>query len=342
MNKRPPEVAPGVYMLEIPFPSGIMPPDAMGGRTLCYLVEDEEGWLMVDCGFDDDTCFDALCQQLAALGVSLKDIQRLLVTHGHPDHFGLAGRLKAASNVEVVMHRQDWDMARFVTESTDDWALNQVLDWARSLGVPPSQVEGYRGIFAFGRSVYTTDLKPDIVLEAEDEPLGGGRLRAVLTPGHTSGHVCLYDERRRLLFSGDHVLGKITTHIAPSFLSDDDMLSQYLASLQKVGRLDVDLVLPAHDEPFANLGCRVDELLDHHEQRLDQVLAAVRHHPSSPWEIASQVEWSVGLWERMDDLNRMLAMQETLAHLQLLQEHGRVARTEEQGLDLYRLLDGLH
>ena len=337
MKEQPTQLAPGVYMLEVPFPPGWLPPDAPAG-TLSYLVEEEEGWLMVDSGFNDDTCFDALCQQLAALGTSLKDIRWLLLTHFHPDHFGLAGRIKAASDCRVVMHRNDWDMAHYIMKSAQEFHIDEATEWLRSLGVPPSHLGRYREVVISGRMLFPTYLEPDIVLEGEEEPLGErGRLRAILTPGHTPGHVCVYDEGNKFLFSGDHVLIGITTHIAPSYLTDDNQLGQYLAALQKVRRLDVELVLPAHERPFANLSRRVDELLEHHEQRLEQVLGAVRDHPSSPWEIASQVEWTVGLWEEMDAMNRLLAIQETLAHLHLLQERGRVATVEQGGLSLYEL-----
>ena len=325
-------------MLEVPFPPGFIAPDAMGGKTQCYLVV-EDGWTLIDSSFDEDTCFDSLCQQLAAIGVSVKDIRRMLVTHFHPDHFGLANRLHAVSNAEVVMHRKDWDMVRFIVESANTGALKTVLGWAETLGVPCSEAEDLDEILAYSRLLFTADMEPDILLDGEDEPVGSGHLRAILTPGHTPGHICLYDERKKLLFSGDHVLAKITTHIAPSFLTDEDLLSQYLASLQKVSRLDVDMVLPAHEQLFTGLRGRVNELLLHHESRLDQILAALGPAGSSAWQIASQVDWAVGLWEQMELVNRILALQETLAHLQLLQQERRVGIVVDDGLTLYTLLD---
>jgi glyoxylase-like metal-dependent hydrolase (beta-lactamase superfamily II) len=188
--------------------------------------------------------------------------------------------------------------------------------------------------------LFPKNLEPDIVLQGEEERLGErGHLRAILTPGHTPGHLCLYDERNKVLFSGDHVLSEITPHIAPIDLAGQNQLDQYLKSLRKLQRLEVELVLPAHERPFTHLSQRVDELLEHHRQRLEQVLAAVRHHPLSPVEIASRVEWMAGLWEQMDAMNRLLAIQETLAHLRLLQEDGRVTMVERDGLTLYKLGD---
>jgi len=330
MNSEPRQLDAGIYMLEVPFPEGLVPPDAMGGKTLSYLVADDGGWLMVDCGFNHETCFEAVCFQLSALGASITDIRRLVITHCHPDHFGLAGRIKAESGAEIIMHQQDWEMARFVMESGDNWSMDQVLEWARSLGVPPQEVEGYEDIMAFGKMLFPSGLQPDRLVKGKDEPISdGSHLRGILTPGHTPGHLCLYDESSRVLFSGDHVLTGITTHISPSFLTDDNQLAQYLTSLQAVRQLQVDLVLPAHEEPFTDLPYRVDQLLAHHEQRLGQVLAALGNRASSPWEIASHVEWTVGTWDEMDATNRMLAMQETLAHIQVLEERGMVSSVEE-------------
>jgi len=337
MKEKPSELAPGIHMLEIPFPSGWMPPDAPPS-TLSYLVEEEEGWLMVDSGFNHDTCFDSLCQQLAALGTSFNDIRWLLITHFHPDHFGLAGRIRAASGAKVVMHQEDWNLARFIVESPEEWSIDQIAQWLRSLGVPPSELVGYRQVVAFGKMLFPKNLEPDILLQGEEERLGErGYLRAILTPGHTPGHLCLYDEKNKVLFSGDHVLSEITTHIAPIDLAGHNQLDRYLKSLRRLQRLEVELVLPAHEKPFTHLSQRVEELLEHHRQRLEQVLLAVRHHPLSPLEIASQVQWMTGLWEQMDAMNRLLAIQETLAHLHLLQENGHVTMVERDGLTLYKL-----
>jgi glyoxylase-like metal-dependent hydrolase (beta-lactamase superfamily II) len=292
---------------------------------------------MVDSGLNHQTCFDALCQQLANVDISLKDIRWLVITHFHPDHFGLAGWIKAASDAVIVMHHRDWNVAQFITKSARDWSPDELIGWATPLGVLPSELEGYLQVVNLGRTLFPADVEPDLLLEAEEEPLGDtGHLRAILTPGHTPGHVCIYDQRNKFLFAGDHVLLGITTHIAPSILSSDDQLSQYLEALQKVRRLEVEMVLPAHEKPFAHLSQRVDELLEHHGRRLRQVLAALGHHPLSARDIASRVEWTVGLWEQMEGMNRLLAIQETVAHLRLLQQRGYVTIVEGDELTLYK------
>ena len=322
-------------MLEIAFPQGWFPPDAPAG-TLCYLVRQRRGWLLVDSGLKHHSCLDCLRQQLAALNVSPRDINWLLITHFHPDHFGLAAEIKAMSDAQIILHRLDWEVLRMITEAASGASGETFNRWVTSLGVPPHELAGYDRVFEFGTALFPGDVEPDLLLDGEDQPVGDMGLRAILTPGHTPGHVCVYDEQNRLLFSGDHVLTGITTHIAPGILSDDDQLGRYLEALEKVRSLDVRMVLPAHENPFERLGERVGQLLEHHERRLEQVLAPIRHSASSARDIASQVEWVVGLWEQMDGINRLLAIQETLAHLRLLQGRGLVTTTEEGGVNLYR------
>jgi glyoxylase-like metal-dependent hydrolase (beta-lactamase superfamily II) len=321
-------------MLEIAFPQGWFPPDAPAA-TLCYLVRQRQGWLLVDSGLKHRSCLDSLRQQLAAIDVSPRDIKWLLITHFHPDHFGLASEIKAMSDAQIILHRMDWDMLKLIINAAGGWSSETFDRWVTSLGVLPQELDSYDRVFEFGTALFPTDAEPDLLLDGEDQPVGDTGLRAILTPGHTPGHVCVYDERNKLLFSGDHVLMGITSHITPGILSNDDQLSRYLESLRKVRALDVQMVLPAHESPFAHLSQRVGYLLEHHERRLQQVLAPIRHRALSARDIASQVEWVVGLWEQMDSINRLLAILETLAHLRLLQERGLVITIEKQGVNLY-------
>jgi glyoxylase-like metal-dependent hydrolase (beta-lactamase superfamily II) len=323
-------------MLEIPFPAGLVPPDAPKG-TLCYLVKQDQGWLMVDSCVNDQTCFDALCQQLAALDISLKDIRWLLITHFHPDHFGLAGKIKAASDATVIMHRIDWAMIEMIKTRCQEWSAKDTSQWAGSLGLEPSDFHRYRRGFDLRLMLFPEDLEPDVLLDGEEERVGdNGRLQAILTPGHTPGHVCVYDEKSKMLLSGDHVLLGITSNITPSITGGEDLLGRYLESLRKVREMDVSMVLPAHERPFAELSKRVDELLAHHETRLGQVLAALQNEPLGANEIAAQVDWVVGLWDKLDGMNRLLAIQETLAHLHLLENRGKVTRMERGGRTMFK------
>lgn len=336
MAEKPVRMAEGVYMLTIPFPPGWSPPDAMAA-TLCYLVRQRSGWLMVDCGFGHETSFDSLCGQLDGLGIPMGDIRYLFITHYHPDHFGMAGRVMAASGATLIMHRRDWDLVQLAMQALNGQAEDELRGWTRLLGVQSSEMDSYRQVMDFGARLFPTGIEPGLVIEGDDESIGDmGRLRAILTPGHSPGHICLYDQDRGLLFSGDHVLVEITSHIAPG-MGGEDQLGEYLKALERVRGLDVKLVLPAHEEPFTHLSRRVDEILHHHQVRLQQVLVAVGGRPVTVREAAAKVEWiGVGAWDHMNGTDRLLAILETMAHLRLLQQRGVVTSTESDGMWLFR------
>jgi glyoxylase-like metal-dependent hydrolase (beta-lactamase superfamily II) len=337
MEERPHKVAPGTYLIEVPFVLGLKSKDKES-VTLCYLIEEEAGWLMIDSGYNDGSSFDHLCRQLDFLNTSLKQIRWLLLTHYHPDHSGLANRIKAVSGAEVIMHQDDWSILQATVGSSEVWNIHGMIPWARSLGVPDSELEGFFEIASLGRDFFPRGLEPDIILRGETNPVGdSGRLRAILTPGHTPGHICVYDQENSIFFSGDHVLVEITPHISPSHMTSQDQLKQYLEALRKVRPLDVKLVLPAHERPFTHFRQRVDEILAHHDHRLSEVVAAISDRVVTPWEIAREVEWNVGEWAEMDATNRVLAVRETLAHLQLLEHRGAVVQVERNGPVGYKL-----
>ena len=326
-------------MIEVPFVLGLKSKDKES-VTLCYLVEEEAGWLMIDSGYNDGTSFNYLCHQLDLLNTSLKQIRWLLLTHYHPDHSGLANRIKAASGAQVIMHQDDWSILKSTVSSSEIWNIHGMIPWARSLGVPEPELKGFFQIASLGRDFFPSGLEPDRVLQGETNTVGdSGRLQAILTPGHTPGHICVYDREHQLLFSGDHILVEITPHISPSHLTSRDQLEQYLEALRRIRSLDVKLVLPAHERPFSHFTQRVDELLAHHDHRLGEIVAAISDRVVTPWDIARQVEWNVGQWADMDATNRVLAVRETLAHLQLLEHRGLVVRLERDGPEGYRLTD---
>jgi glyoxylase-like metal-dependent hydrolase (beta-lactamase superfamily II) len=169
---------------------------------------------------------------------------------------------------------------------------------------------------------------PDRLLEHGDvADLPGWQLRAVHTPGHTAGHLCFGEERTGLLFSGDHVLPRISPNISTTGDGEPDPLRDYLASLAAVRDLAPTEVLPAHEWRFRGLAERVDQLTAHHEHRLDELLQAVQRHPgSTPWQLAAHLTWSRP-WSSYQRRMRIFAVTETDAHLRLLGSRGRAVES---------------
>ncbi len=338
MEDSPVSIRQGIYMVKVPLLIGSLQRDR-DFQTLSYLIDTGSGWLMVDSGYNDAGAFDILCRRVSEIGLSIKDIRWLFLTHYHPDHSGLAKHIKDASGAQVIIHRADWDILQHTVGPNKVWNLDGLVEWAKCLGVPPGVLQNFYDMASFGRALFPTGLEPDVVLDNNESQVIHDQFRAILTPGHSPGHICLHDRERRILFSGDHVLVDITPHISPSHLTSYNQLGQYLEALRKVQPLDVDQVLPAHERPFDGLAKRVDEILVHHEQRLAEVIDGLSDRTAAtPWDLAEKVSWDVGTWAEMDATNRVLAVRETLAHLEYLESNGQVGRTQSGPVNIYRLV----
>jgi len=165
---------------------------------------------------------------------------------------------------------------------------------------------------------------PDVLLEDGDKPeVPGWDLSAIWTPGHSPGHLCFWEPRNRLMLSGDHVLPRITPNIPFHPQAATDPLGDFLASLDKLDDYDCDEVLPAHEHRFVGLSSRVRELIEHHEARFVEILAAIAEGQDTTWEIASRMKWSRP-WDRIEGFMRRAAVGEAMAHLRALEARGAV------------------
>jgi glyoxylase-like metal-dependent hydrolase (beta-lactamase superfamily II) len=157
------------------------------------------------------------------------------------------------------------------------------------------------------------------------------------TPGHTRGHLCLYDHKHKLLFSGDHVLKDITPNISRWFRDEKNPLGEYLKSLDKVAGLNVNLVLPGHRSIFSNLKERIEELHRHHRQRLDEVLEILSKGEKDAYQVAQLMTWDLTYptWTGFPVAQKWFATGEALAHLSYLEEQGLVRLREQNGKCVY-------
>ncbi len=228
---------------------------------------DDRGVVLIDTGWDDDAAWTSLCEGLASFGASVTDVRGILVTHLHFDHIGLARRVVDASDAWVGLHEADALVMGSPDHLNADIARSADVDFLVGLGASPADAEQS----AATREELTmfAAVTPATRLIRSDEllDLPGRRLRAVHTPGHTPGHVCFLDEGEKRLFSGDHLLPRITPNISVHRSWPDDALTTYLASLRMTADLDVVEVLPAHEWRFSGHAQRTEEILDHHERR---------------------------------------------------------------------------
>lgn len=308
-------VAPGVRRIQIPLPIPALK------IVNAYLVEGERGWSIVDSGLHTKEAEKTLHDSLAAAGLAVRDLRRAFITHLHPDHMGMAGLLER-SGVEILMHRPEIDAARRVW-GMDAVLLDQTYAWFERHGMPADVDEGMRQAWlAMGRGVDDVErLVP--VDDGAMVDLSARMMRMRWTPGHTDYHAVLIDEREKILFAGDHVLPRITSNVGLYPYSRDDPLGDFLGALRALRDLPVKRVLPAHGEPFDDLAGRVDQLLAHHDARLDAVLAALGSRERTGYDVARELFRVL-----RSPHEERFALAETLAHLRRLERSGRVSEID--------------
>jgi glyoxylase-like metal-dependent hydrolase (beta-lactamase superfamily II) len=329
------EVISGFYQLRSPIPNSPL------GYINSYLVQGSKGWLLVDTGWNYSKAFDALRTQLAEIGLRFSDISQIVVTHIHPDHYGLAGRIRQLSEAKLALHQRERAFIQLGQVGAKDYSV-YILQQLKSSGMPDKELPQLKGGFPQGRNFLSALAAPDIVLQGGERiSTGLFDFEVVWTPGHTPGHICLYEPERKILLSGDHILPSTTPNISLHPQSEGNPLGDYLASLKGLESLRVDLVLPGHEYVFQGLKGRIEALLSHHEQRLDAILDATKDEPRTTYEVASVIPWVVeteGKVVSFEDLaffDKWLAIGETLAHLELLRREGKMEKALRNGIVFY-------
>ena len=310
------EVEPGIFQVRVPVPFPLR-------DVNCYLLRERDGWTLIDCGLQDPAAHAAWEEAWRTLGTGPQALTRIILTHAHPDHYGLAGHFQQLSGAPVLVLAHEIDIIRIEWQA-EGAHIRLLGEFLQRHGTPE---EVARQIVARSLEVlHMLEPQPATltpVREGDVLALRDCHYRAVWTPGHADGHMVLYGLEDGVLFAGDHVLPKITPNIALWPDLDPNPLRSYLDALDKVDALQVRLVLPGHRAPFADLHGRIAELRAHHAQRA----AACRQAAGggrSAYEICLEVFPGI---TRVDDVR--MALVETLSHLEYLVSEGRLERSDE-------------
>lgn len=319
------EVATGVYRVPLPLPN-----DGLRAVNV-YVVVDGDGLVLIDSGWDIPGARALLVEALARIDCGLGDIRRFLVTHVHRDHYTLGVALRAELGIPVHLGAGEQPTLELLHQP-DHRALFPQLRQVRRYGAGELAEKLLATIEASGGPERVTWELPDAWIPEGPMMLDAGRqLSVVETPGHTRGHVVFHDEAAGLLFAGDHVLPRITPSIGFEPAPVDNPLGAFLGSLAKVRAMPDAVLLPAHGPVGPSAHARIDELVAHHDRRLEEIAGAVAAGDSTAFEVAHRLRWTRRA-RPLDDLdlfNQVLAVAETAAHLVLLAAQGRVTATEE-------------
>ncbi len=317
----PAEIAPGIWLLKLPLPFPV-------ATINVYLVRGPQGWLLLDCGLKTQACRQALAGGLAAAGIAWRDIRQLIITHTHPDHFGLAAEVRRLSGAHILMDRAE---AAVIPHYRDPESLARQMAWLAENGVPPEEGQEVAQA-SVGIAEFIDPVEADRTLEDGDRlPVEGGELQTLRTPGHSPGLLTFYFTPRRLYFSSDHIIEKITPNIGLHARSAANPLADYLASLERLKPLSIDQILPSHGHPFSGHQAWIAATEEHHRLRCDRMLAAVADGARTAYQVVG-VEWGFHL----SPLGERFAVAETLAHLEYMRRQGLVECARHDGLVRWR------
>lgn len=316
------EVSPGLYRIEVPLHGSPLK------ATNCYAIQGTERSLVVDTGWNREDCLAALPSGLKECGIDIAGAD-FFITHLHADHSGLVPAL-AREGAAIYFGAADARIIRFATPG--HW--QEQIDFALERGFPLDELE--KAISSHPGRRYSAGAVMDLCVRGDGDTIRAGdyTFECIETPGHTEGHICLYERDKKIFISGDHMLVDITPNITLSS-SERNPLREYLMSLDKVYGLDVELVLPGHRSLFRNHKQRVRELQEHHRARLQEVIGILERGRQDAYQVASQMTWDIDCrtWELFPPAQKLFAFAEAMAHLRYLEEDGIVGwEMEGQGV----------
>ncbi len=316
-----PRAEPRIHVLPIPTPFPVAP-------TNVYLLEGDP-LTLVDTGPLTDQAREALSRGLQGLGYSLADIEQLVITHAHIDHFGLAREVVEESGARLLSFHQN----KLPLEHFHSWWEERIA-YAWTLftkeGIPEDAMERMAPVRDF--QLYAAPVPKVTPLDDDQQvKLGNATWRVIHTPGHALGHLCFYHEESQLLLSGDHLLRDITSNpiIETPRLGMSERprsLVDYIRSLLRVRELDVRKVLPGHGEPAFDHRSLVDDIVKHHQHRGRLILQQLREADRTVYELGRAL-----FGEELPGVHFFLVMSEIIGHLDVLELEGKVKRRERDG-----------
>lgn len=315
-------LAPDIHRLRLPLPFAL-------DHVNCYLIRGDDGWTLLDTGLHTPEGWQHWLAAFSELGIGPGDVAQIVLTHVHPDHYGMAGALQAwtGNSAPVRMSAATVEAAQAIWRSPAEAWLDETGAYLRANGLADSFLEvvlqSMRGMRAAVRPhpEWVETFAPGAELR-----LGNRLVQTLSAQGHADDQTVYYDPADRLLFCGDQVLMRITPNVGTWPTTPANPLGRFVGDLKRLRGLDVRLALPGHRQEIDDFGGRIDELLAHHHKRLTAMRSAIPESGATTFAVARQVF-------PMDNFTPhevRFAVAETLAHLELLLERGEVAQETDR------------
>ncbi|TEB15003.1 hydroxyacylglutathione hydrolase [Pelotomaculum sp. FP] len=323
------EILPDIYKIEIPLPRNPLK------YLNSYLIKGSERNLLIDTGFNQEECRKAMFEGLEKLEVNLEQTD-FFITHMHADHSGLVTTL-ATDHSKVYCSEIDAHVINFGVSGVFFSEMHRLLI---EHGLPLQEAD--KAIEEHPAKKYNMG-KTQVFNTVKDNDLikvGDYIFKCVHTPGHSPGHMCLYEEDKKILISGDHILDEITPVIVFTIWASNP-LRDYFNSLVKTEQLETSLTLPAHRRIITNVQKRIHELKEHHDIRLIEILNILFKGEMTAYQVAAKMTWDVkySTWEQFPVNQKYFATIEAISHLNYLCHKNMVRKTEKEGKFLFELID---
>ena len=322
------EVIENTYRIELPLP------DSPLKFVNSYVIKATDRNLIVDTGVNREKCNKVMREGLKQVGVDLRRTD-FFITHLHLDHIGLVSNLTTEKST-IYFNQPDTDRIESIKHST---LWSDMIRFSRMNGYPKIELgKILRDHWAY-RNEFKGDLPFRIVEDKDVICVGDYLFNCIQTPGHSKGHMCLYEPEKKILFSGDHLLNDVTSGVQLSS-GEGNPLKEYLSSLDKIYELEIDLVLPGHRGIFGNCRGRIEELKDHHQKRIREIISILEKGRQNAYQVASQMSWDIvcDSWDSFPGLQKWFAVGETMAHMRYLEEKGMVQKKIEKEMVTYSLI----
>ena len=324
------EVFPGIYALSIPLPNNPL-------RALnAYLIKGKDRHLLIDTGFNQPECRQALTRGLQQLDIPTGQLD-IFITHLHADHCGLVSDFPASETRTVWASKEDAEIINQMAIQPELW--DGMIDSLRQHGCDENTLTELHSDHPAKKYAPTQKIDFTIAKEGDILQYGPYDLHVLEVPGHTPGHLALYIPEKKTLIGGDLILAKITPNIA-YWPTMKDALASYLESLDKVDRLNVTYTLPAHRNIINDTQSRISELKKHSFERLEEICHILSVDSMCAAEVAQKIKWHIKYdsWQDVAPAQRWFAIHEALSHLEHLVNKKRAAKQERNDMIYFHLL----
>jgi glyoxylase-like metal-dependent hydrolase (beta-lactamase superfamily II) len=326
------ELFKGVNQIKVPLPRASME------NVNVYILEGTNGNLMIDTGWNTPEAFNALAQEMKNSGFAMKDITDIVITHVHPDHFGMAGKIAELTGAKISLSEIDNNLLdsrythpeKLLEEMSEFLKTNGVPDWElKMLTEASSNIRGYVAPLASANTVKAGDT-------ISMDPF---QFQVILTPGHSPGHICLYEPNKKYLFSGDQMLAEVVPNVGYHPQSGENPLGDYVTSLNALAELEVRFVFPGHGSVFSGLAPKIDDIMRIHRDRMYAIQKVMGVEMKNAYDVAKSMPWDGSseamAYDKLEPIDRRLAVLEVLAHLQYMVAERKGKKMVENGKTVY-------